>query len=1047
MIQKYFLLIAFGITCFQALAEGGCTDPEASNYDAAATFDDGSCCYQNTIIVEMSAPSLVYFYSDDVSYYLDSTDFSPNTFCVPDGCYGVFFSSGYFDVTISVFVNGTMAASGNAEDSGGYEGEFTFGINTAEGCTDILACNYDPNANCNNGSCNYNCLGCTDPNSPNYNDEATVDDGSCCSSSNWLTFSTPDYEGEYSSFEVFTYWNVLVATGPGGTAFCLPDGCYIFKVVIDDEVVLTTGVLTDANGNAVVIASEPGIEASTEFGINAEEGCADPGACNYNPFATCANSNLCNYDCLGCTDPEANNYDPEATIDDGSCCDTAYTLVADGSFNWGAWSYYTNDGGNGTYPQNNTVCLSGGCYSFDMYAAPEEIINWELIDGEGNVLYSGVISNGYGGQYLEINVTSGCVDIYACNFNPEANCLDYSLCDYSCLGCTDPEAPNYDPEATIDNGSCCLDNWYNIEIEEEGYWSIYSNNGWTSVSGMSPVDNGFCLIDGCFTVTWYPLNLLETDAVVTIIDSDNNVIGEGTYDPMFGGISFTVLNGAIEGCIYPTACNYDPLATCSSPEMCDYSCYGCIDPEAPNFDPDATADDGSCCYDEWYTIELGAPATWYVSSQYGAIYSVGQYPEQNGFCLSDECFQFGIWAFDGTEIPYTIYNEDGEIAYSGISNLPGLGQFFGGDGSVIGCSDPLACNYNALANCGDYTICDYGCYGCTDPNAPNYEPSATIDNGLCCYTGWFTLDVSGEAYWYVTSTSIYSGGFFPSDNGFCLDVDCFSVYVYPLGIDPVSFTVLDPDGNVVGEGFASPGFYGSISISLSGNVAGCSDPSACNYNPEANCEDGSCSYYCGGCTDPGALNYDIYAQYDNGSCFYTLEPPMMGMIVIPDEENMVYYVQMNMIETGNGSPYIMSFNYNSEMMIVEQEGQYLAGPFPCDQDVVMSLQSMTVGLETYFISDPLVGVCAEVNSVEEATSQSSLVVFPNPADGSFVVSGILGNRVNISLVDIYGRKVFENNYVANTGKVEINENAIASGIYHLVVNDGGTISSTRISIR
>jgi len=53
------------------------------------------------------------------------------------------------------------------------------------------------------------------------------------------------------------------------------------------------------------------------------------------------------------------------------------------------------------------------------------------------------------------------------------------------------------------------------------------------------------------------------------------------------------------------------------------------------------------------------------------------------------------------------------------------------------------------------------------------------------------------------------------------------------------------------------------------NTSGCTDPTACNYNPAATIDDGSClTDY--GCTDPLATNYDASATCDDGSCTYQL---------------------------------------------------------------------------------------------------------------------------------------------------------------------------------
>ena len=49
-------------------------------------------------------------------------------------------------------------------------------------------------------------------------------------------------------------------------------------------------------------------------------------------------------------------------------------------------------------------------------------------------------------------------------------------------------------------------------------------------------------------------------------------------------------------------------------------------------------------------------------------------------------------------------------------------------------------------------------------------------------------------------------------------------------------------------------------------ILGCTDPTAINYNPNANVDDGSCEYCVWGCMNPTALNYNPLATCDDGSC-------------------------------------------------------------------------------------------------------------------------------------------------------------------------------------
>jgi len=77
-----------------------------------------------------------------------------------------------------VFYSNYTGANGS-EAQGAQQVDETGCIGT-EGCTDPVACNFDPAADCLDGSCNYeSCAGCLYSLACNYSPTATIDDGSC----------------------------------------------------------------------------------------------------------------------------------------------------------------------------------------------------------------------------------------------------------------------------------------------------------------------------------------------------------------------------------------------------------------------------------------------------------------------------------------------------------------------------------------------------------------------------------------------------------------------------------------------------------------------------------------------------------------------------------------------------------------------------------------------------------------------------------------------------------------------------------------------------
>ncbi|HIG58248.1 MAG TPA: hypothetical protein EYQ21_02440 [Flavobacteriales bacterium] len=218
-------------------------------------------------------------------------------------------------------------------------------------------------------------------------------------------------------------------------------------------------------------------------------------------------------------------------------------------------------------------------------------------------------------------------------------------------------------------------------------------------------------------------------------------------------------------------------------------------------------------------------------------------------------------------------------------------------GGGYGCTDPTACNYDPEAiydngNCAEYDICDIcggdgsSCSGCTNPIACNYNPSVTIDDGSCIFGGveiTFTIltdNYPGETTWSIADASgsvVMTGGPYSSSgttysSTVCADNGCYDLTINDSYGDGICCGY--GTGNYVitsqGETLVSGGEFAStetVNFCVSGDSAGCTDSTACNYDSAANIDDGSCEYSsCAGCTDATACNYDSTATLDDGSC-------------------------------------------------------------------------------------------------------------------------------------------------------------------------------------
>jgi hypothetical protein len=312
-----YFTTADGTSATQSITTGncdalvpGCTDVNATNYDPAATFDDGSCvfpCSTVTLTIDTDC------WGGEVSWeVLDAsgnvvasvgggTYGNQQTFtwseCLEWGCYtfNIFdsFGDGMAGTIYGCAVNGNYTMSDDQGNVLFAMGDPNYGSSATHsfclpvdqpGCTDPTACNFNPAATTDDGSCEFtSCAGCTNASACNYDPTATLDDGSC---------QLPDGCTDSTACN----YNAGATCDDGSCEYTSCAGCTNASACNYDP----TATLDDGS-------------------CQLPDGCTDSTACNYNAGATCDDGS-CEYtSCAGCTNASACNYDPTATLDDGSC--------------------------------------------------------------------------------------------------------------------------------------------------------------------------------------------------------------------------------------------------------------------------------------------------------------------------------------------------------------------------------------------------------------------------------------------------------------------------------------------------------------------------------------------------------------------------------------------------------------------------------------------------------------------------------------------------------------------------------------------------------
>ena len=371
----------------------------------------------------------------------------------------------------------------------------------------------------------------------------------------------------------------------------------------------------------------------------------------------------------------------------------------------------------------------------------------------------------------------------------------------------------------------------------------------------------------------------------------------------------------VPGCTDNSACNFDPAATVDD-LSCEFtSCAGCTDATALNYDATATIDDGSCvipdcgdapisesfCYENSavtsFTYEATTPGNNVVIVVTGGDVETSwdEFIVYDGDNTGAELYNgygplVGL-VFESTTGSITIA-VDGDSSNSCGSGFVSPITYDVYCGTIFGCTDAAASNYDAAALTDDGS-CEF--VGCTDAAAINFDPTATTDDGSCIVPGCGDAPVNlsycydnNEFNTLVFNEATPGSGVLIVINAGTFESCCDDITVYD-GPDNLAASLGTYTGDVSGLVFQSTGasltleIDSDVSVSCASGsqtaldydvycadiVLGCTDVTACNYDAAAVGDDGSCDFSCYGCTDVAAVNYDPAATIDDGSCVFS----------------------------------------------------------------------------------------------------------------------------------------------------------------------------------
>jgi hypothetical protein len=245
----------------------------------------------------------------------------------------------------------------------------------------------------------------------------------------------------------------------------------------------------------------------------------------------------------------------------------------------------------------------------------------------------------------------------------------------------------------------------------------------------------------------------------------------------------------------------------------------------------------------------------------------------------------------------------------------------------------------------------------------------------------------------------------------------------------------------------TPGTYNIV-------ILGCIDPTACNYNPEATVNDNTCVLPGGtcddgnagtindvydancncagtalpaGCMDVAACNYDPNAQFDNGSCAY---PGSTCDDLDPNTINDVYDANCLCAGTSGvlGCMDLNACNYNASATF--DDGSCLFIGTACDDG-----DPNTTNDAIDFTCN-CVGV---IIGIQEEVGLNAINVFPNPSQNSFTVvfNSAINEAIQVRVTDVTGKTIHTEKRGVSVGKntFTLPSEEWSNGIYILQINN------------